>query len=124
VRAITTGWITALLTLACGGSQPELPPISDPATEADELSWFQRFAMDRVLDYRVWSGARAGFVALIARNGRIVYARTTGMADIEANVPMALDTRFHLASMTKPVTAVADLILVDVGRLSLDDPVE
>jgi CubicO group peptidase (beta-lactamase class C family) len=124
VRAITTGWITAFLSLACGGSQPELPPISDPATEADELSWFQRFAMDRVLDYRVWSGARAGFVALIARNGRIVYARTTGMADIEANVPMALDTRFHLASMTKPVTAVAALILVDEGRLSLDDPVE
>jgi CubicO group peptidase (beta-lactamase class C family) len=76
--------------------------------------------MDRVLDYRVWSGARAGFVALVARGGHLVYGYTAGWADLEAKTPMALDTRFHLASMTKPVTAVAAMILVEEGRLSLD----
>ncbi len=80
--------------------------------------------MDRVLDYRVWSGARAGFVALVARNGRMVYARTTGQADRASGVPMTLDTRFHIASMTKPVTAVAAMILIEEGRLSLDDSIE
>jgi CubicO group peptidase (beta-lactamase class C family) len=121
-RAIATAlWLAAGLGTGCGGSRPELPPIGEPAIEGDELSWIRRFAMDRVLDYRVWSGARSGFVALVARNGRVVYGRTTGLADVEAGVPMDLDTRFHIASMTKPITAVAAMILVEEGRLSLDD---
>ena len=97
--------------------------MGEPVGEADAISWIRRVAMDRVLDYRVWSGARAGFVALVARNGRIVYARTTGHADRASVTAMALDTRFQLTSMTKPVTAVAAMILVEEGRLSLDDPV-
>jgi CubicO group peptidase (beta-lactamase class C family) len=115
-------WLAAVIALACGGSRPELPLIGEPAAEADALSWARRVAMDGVLDYRVWSGARAGFVALVARNGRLVYGRATGWADLEAAVPMTLDTPFHVASMTKPVTAVAAMILVEEGRLSLDDP--
>jgi CubicO group peptidase (beta-lactamase class C family) len=122
--AIATAWLAALLSLACGGSQPELAPIGEPARGADAISWVRRFAMDRVLDYRVWSGARAGFVALVARNGRVVYGRTSGWADVEARVPMTLDTRFQLSSMTKPITAVAALILVEEGRLALDDRVD
>ncbi len=112
-----------LFSLACVGSEPQVPAIGEPATDVDQLSWIRRVAIDRVLDYRVWSGARAGFVALVARNGRIVYARTTGDSDRESGIAMELDTRFHLASMTKPVTAVAAMILVQDGRLSLDDPV-
>jgi CubicO group peptidase (beta-lactamase class C family) len=79
--------------------------------------------MDRVLDYRVWSGERAGYVALVVRNGRLAYARTSGWADVDAGVPMTLDTRFHIASMTKPITAVATMILVEEGRISLDHPI-
>jgi CubicO group peptidase (beta-lactamase class C family) len=120
----TALWLATSLGLACGGSRPELPPIGEPASEADALSWVRRVAMDRVLDYRVWSGARSGYVALVARNGRVVYGRTTGLSDIEAGIPMQLDTRFHLASMTKPITAVAAMILVEKGQLSLDDPLE
>lgn len=121
--AILGTCLLALLVLACDGSTPSLPPIGQPATEADELSWLRRVAMDRVLDYRVWRGARSGYVALVARNGRVVFGRTTGWQDIDAGIPMALDTRFHLASMTKPITAVAAMILVQEGRLSLDDRV-
>jgi CubicO group peptidase (beta-lactamase class C family) len=123
--ALVTGmWLTAMLGLACDGSSPQLPRIGGSATEADELSWIRRFAMDRLLDFRVWSGARSGFVALVARNGRVVYGRTTGFADVEASVPMQLDTRFQLASMTKPITAVAAMMLVEDGRISLDDPLD
>ena len=131
-RSVTTGrrrrrfypslWISLLL-LGCGGSQPELPSIGKAAEEEHTLSWLRRFAIDRVIDYRVWSGARSGFVALIARGGSVVYGRTSGLADIEARLPMALDTRFHLASMTKPITAVAAMILVEEGRLALEEPV-
>lgn len=110
--------------LACGGNDPGIPPISAPDEPRETLSWVQTFAMDRVLDYRVWSGARSGFVALVARRGHVVYARTTGLANREEQLPMQLDTRFHLASMTKPITAVAAMLLIEDGRLSLDDPIE
>ncbi|MEZ4281130.1 MAG: serine hydrolase domain-containing protein [Myxococcota bacterium] len=120
--------LTVSILVACGGTEPPFPDVGHPELEApagasNHLSWPRRFAIDRMLDYRVFSGARAGFVALVAREGRIVYARTTGAADLEAGVPMSLDTRFHIASMTKPITAVAALMLVDDGKLSLDDPV-
>jgi len=113
---------------ACGGTEPPFPDvgrpeIEEPASASSPLAWPRRFAIDRILDYRVFSGARAGFVALIAREGCVVYARTTGFADLEAHVPRSLDTRFHIASMTKPITAVAALMLVDDGKLSLEDPV-
>ncbi|MCR9096944.1 MAG: beta-lactamase family protein [bacterium] len=114
--------VLLLLLIGCGGDEPPLPAIGE-APDRGELSAWRRFAIDRVLDYRVASGARAGFVALVAREGRVVYARTTGMADLEKQAPMTLDTRFHLASMSKAITAVAALVLVDDGRLGLDDPV-
>jgi CubicO group peptidase (beta-lactamase class C family) len=76
-----------------------------------------------MFDYRVWSGARSGYIAMFARDGEIVYATTAGYADVERRIPMALDTRVRIASMTKPITAVAAMTLVEDGRLSLDDPV-
>jgi CubicO group peptidase (beta-lactamase class C family) len=66
---------------------------------------------------------QSGYVALFARDGRVVHVETAGYADIESARPMRLDTRFRMASMTKPVTAVAAMILVEEGRLGLDDPV-
>lgn len=114
-----------LVSLACGGEQPPFPVI-DPLHSGDasnDLGWFRRIAIDRLLDFRVWSGARAGFVVLVARDGRVVYARNTGEADPQTGDPMQLGTRFHLASMTKPITAVAALMLVEEGRLSLDTAV-
>ena len=113
-----------MLCLACGGSEPELPALDGLAREPDRLGSIRRFAMDRVLDLQIWRGAAAGFVALVAHDGRVVYGRTTGFADVEGRVPMTLDTRFQIASMTKPITAVAAMILVEEGRLALDDRVD
>ncbi len=122
-RRATGRCATLLLTLctaaACGGRSPELSGLGGEAS----LPWWQRIALDRAIDFRVFTEARSGYVALVARDGQPVYARTAGWADIDARVPMALDTRFHIASMTKPITAVAAMILVEDGRLSLDDRV-
>jgi len=65
----------------------------------------------------------AGFVTLIARRGQVVHFEKCGMAEIETNKPMALDTIFRIYSMTKPITSVAVLMLMEEGRLRLDDPV-
>lgn len=64
----------------------------------------------------------AGAVTLVARRGRIVHLEAVGMADMENQKPMQKDTIFAIASMTKPVTATAVMILQDEGKLSVDDP--
>ena len=102
---------------------PELPAASAGAPEAEGLSWLGHNAIDWILDWRVATGARSGYVALVAKGGRVVHGYAVGSADGESATPMAMDTRFRMASMTKPVTAVAAMILVEEGKLSLDDPV-
>ncbi|MFE2958570.1 serine hydrolase domain-containing protein [Nocardia tengchongensis] len=69
-------------------------------------------------------GEVAGAVAAIYRHGRLVRVETAGVADRATGRPMRRDTLFRIASMTKPITTVAALTLVDEGRLGLDDPVE
>jgi len=111
---------------ACGDPQQPLQDVAHAIgidASPDRLSTLRQFAIDRVLDYRVSSGARAGFVALVANDQGLVYARTVGAADRESNVKMTLDTRFRISSMTKPITAVAAMLLVEDGRLALDDAV-
>lgn len=65
----------------------------------------------------------AGSVTLVARQGRVVHLAAVGHADLEQRRVMQPDTLFAVASMTKPVTAVALMILADEGKISLDDPV-
>jgi CubicO group peptidase (beta-lactamase class C family)/predicted alpha/beta superfamily hydrolase len=66
----------------------------------------------------------AGAVTLVATPGGIVHLDATGKADIAADKPMRPDTIFWIASMTKPITATAVMMLQDEGKLSVDDPVE
>lgn len=112
--------------LGCGGSGAPLPDL--PAARAelpapDGLSWWRRAAINAVVDGRVAMGGRSGFVVLVARDGRLIHGTTTGYQDIEAEIPMSMETRFQIASMTKPVIGTAAMILVEEGRLGLDDPV-
>lgn len=66
----------------------------------------------------------AGAVALVADREKVLSVTAVGFADIEAKKPMKEDAVFWIASQTKAMTAVAVLMLVDEGKLSLDDPVE
>ena len=65
----------------------------------------------------------AGAVTLVARKGKIAYLKAAGWQDKESQIEMKDDTIFRLASMTKPVTCVAVLILYEEGHFRLDDPV-
>lgn len=65
----------------------------------------------------------AGMVTMVARRGRVAHFERLGMMDIEANKPMQLDTIFRIRSMTKPITAVAVMILYEEGHFQLYDPV-
>lgn len=114
-----------VLLLACSESlEVSLPPANPDSQPPERLSSLAMSALDAVLELDTRRGAVSGYVAMFARDGHVVHATTVGYADIEARRPMQLDTRFRLASMTKPVTAVAALLLIEEGRLRLDDPVE
>ncbi len=65
----------------------------------------------------------AGAVTLVASREGVLDVETFGQADIAKNVPMRPDTMFWIASMTKPITASAILMLQDQGKLAVDDPV-
>ncbi len=77
-------------------------------------SWYQA---------RVDAGELPGAVVAIARNGRLAYLELVGFQDSARKNPMQADSIFWIASMTKPVTSVAAMILVEQGKLALDAPV-
>jgi CubicO group peptidase (beta-lactamase class C family) len=64
----------------------------------------------------------AGAVLLVARHGKVGYLEAVGMQDVEAGTAMSPGTIFRIASMTKPVTSTAIMLLADQGRLDLSDP--
>src|SRR5438552_2220704 len=64
-----------------------------------------------------------GAVVLIARAGRVGYAEAFGFRDREAGAPMTADAIFRVASMTKPMTSVAAMMLAEEGRLQIAAPV-
>jgi CubicO group peptidase (beta-lactamase class C family) len=65
----------------------------------------------------------SGIVTLVARRGKIAHLEAHGLIDIESGKPMPKDGIFRLASMSKPITAVAVMMLVEEGRVRLNDPV-
>jgi CubicO group peptidase (beta-lactamase class C family) len=72
----------------------------------------------------VRAGEVSGAVTLVATRDRIVHLEATGRADLASGRPMRPDTIFWIASMTKPITATAVLMLQDEGKLSVEDLVE
>ncbi|MCS0599925.1 beta-lactamase family protein [Streptomyces sp. LP11] len=80
--------------------------------------------LDRHVAGHVDAGRLPGYLLALARGGRVAHLSTYGRRDVAAGLPVEADTLWRIYSMTKPVTAVAVLMLVEEGRLSLDDPLE
>lgn len=80
--------------------------------------------LDAFLRRQVEARRVVGIAAhVVRRDGAVVYHGAAGLRDPDADDPVRPDTLFRLASMTKPVTAAAVLVLADAGRIALDDPV-
>ena len=79
--------------------------------------------IDRFLQQAVDSNRIAGAVGLVIRDGVVVYERAVGWSDREQNRRMTTDAIFRVASQTKAITSTAVLMLVEEGRIALDDPV-
>jgi len=71
----------------------------------------------------VHDGKLPGFHLVVSRHGKVAHQHRFGMRDIEASLPVEADTLYRIYSMTKPITSVALMMLVEEGRLLLSDPV-
>jgi CubicO group peptidase (beta-lactamase class C family) len=75
------------------------------------------------IESMVNAGAFAGAATLVWRDGKVVQIGTFGWRDVEARLPIERDTLFRIASMTKPITSTAALMLFEEGRFALDEPI-
>ena len=97
---------------------------SEPTGPGD-VAGFDPDRLQRVADFTralVNDGHLAGTDVLVARHGRVALRSMAGMADRERDVPVADDSLWRIYSMTKPITSVVVMQLVDEGRLRLRDP--
>lgn len=79
--------------------------------------------IDTAINREISAGKIPGAVALIARNGEIVYHKAFGNADIRTRTPMTTNSIFRIASMTKAVTTAGVMILYEHGHFRLNDPI-
>lgn len=111
-RVVLLTAVAVALTLCCGRrAAAQQQQLADP------------FARTRVLLNRHVSQKHvAGAVALVSQRDRIVLQHVVGWQDVAARKSIRRDTMFRIASMTKPITSVAIMVLADDGKLSTDDP--
>src|ERR1700709_654961 len=107
------------LTAAAGSSA--IAPVGDPEALGFSSSRLARIAAWQ--QTQVDAGAFSGAVAAIARNGKGAYLRAAGLRARAKPTPLQGDAIFWIASMTKPVTSVAAMMLVEEGKLDLAAPV-
>lgn len=116
-----------LLCVAIGASSASAADRTEalPAATAQSQG-FSPARLERVTRYlqtAIDQGHYAGAVTLVARRGRIVQWQGLGYRDVARSAPMRPAAIFQIYSMTKPITSVAALLLMEEGRLTLEDPV-
>ncbi len=104
-------------------SAPARPRGAPGAAHGARLSPDRLKRIDEVMQRYVDENRIAGMVGLVLQNGRPVYEKAFGWADREANRRMTVDAIFRIASQTKAITSTAVLMLVEEGRIGLDQPV-
>ncbi len=133
--ALATAGLAALALASCastgiGSGDAPLASAAAPASDALYapaaslgLDTAALATLDAALASLAADQTRAGYVAMVGRGDKIGHVSVVGARDLASGAPMEADTRFRIASMTKAVTAVTALSLVEDGLLKLDDPV-
>jgi len=105
MRFLRALWVCSfsLVAVVALADDPKIAPVLQPFVESHSL---------------------AGAVTLVASKDKVLSLETVGFADIAAKKPMAANTMFWIASMSKPITGTALMLLVDEGKVNVNDPVE
>jgi CubicO group peptidase (beta-lactamase class C family) len=114
-------WIAVAIVLAVLPLSAALSNATRPEDVGFSSERLQRInqMVQRYIDNKEITGA----VTIVARKGKVAHYEAQGLMDLEAKTPMRKDAIFRMASMSKPVTAVAILMLVEEGKVRLTDPV-
>jgi CubicO group peptidase (beta-lactamase class C family) len=98
-------------------------PLPSTKPEAVGLSQERLDRIHAMVKKHIDAGEISGAVMLVARKGQIAYLDVQGTMDVDSKKPMARDSVFRLASMTKPVIGVSIMMLLEEGKLRLTDPI-
>ena len=113
-----------LLLLAAVPASLSAQTASHSAARADNGFSTERLKRtDAYLQQQVDSNRIAGAVGLVLRDGKVVYERAVGWADKESGRRMTTDAMFRIASQTKALTSIAIMILMEEGKVALNNPV-
>ena len=120
-------FLVAVLLAASAAAQPRKIPVTPGPVLAPPpsvgMSAERVGRITKTMQRYVAEGRIAGTVTYLMRRGKLVHFEATGWANVEGKIPMQKDTIFRIASMSKAVTSVAAMILIEEGRLSLETPV-
>lgn len=115
-------YLLLLATFTLLISLPIMLPNTSQSAGLPKLNTKGAAAIDRMLEAATANKEIPGVVAAVVNKDQILYLKAFGKQDVGKNIPMTKDTVFRIASMTKPVTSVAIMMLVEQGKLRLDDP--
>lgn len=120
-----TSWLAALAVVVALATSAALTAASLPmaAPESVGLSKERLHRVHELVERHMKAGEITGAVMLVARKGQVAYVDVAGTMDKDGRRPMRRDSVFRLASMTKPVVGVAVMMMLEEGRLRLDDAV-
>lgn len=119
----TRGCLVALAVFVLVSTWPLPAATTLVKPEEVGLSSERLTRVGEMVQRHIQAGDFSGAVTLVARRGRVAHLESSGVIDIERNEAAASDSLFRIASMSKPVTAVAILILMEDGKVRLTDPV-
>src|SRR5690606_38129278 len=115
--------VAAALALAALAGLAQAAPLPAAAPEDVGMSSERLARIDAAMQLAIDKGELPGAVVMIARAGKLAYAKSLGWQDKAAGVRMREHSISRLYSMTKPVTSVAVMMLVEEGRVGLHEPV-
>ena len=116
-RVLVASALSVMSLVAVIASSPVMKP-EDVGLSSERL---QRIT--QMIQRRIASGDIAGAVTVVARRGRIAHVAAQGVMDLQTKQPMSPQTMFRIASMTKPVVGTSVMMLIEDGKLHLNDPV-
>jgi CubicO group peptidase (beta-lactamase class C family) len=127
-RSFRSCWFAVLATVALAGmfagqSVQGAGSLLTAKPEEVGLSSERLARIHDAVQRHIEAGSVSGAVTLVARHGKVAHLEAHGLMDVESKRPMPKDGIFRLASMSKPVTAVAVMMMVEEGKVRLGDPV-
>src|ERR1700742_1342714 len=109
------------------GAASAAPALAEGSFDLPAGAHFNLQKLERIGEFfrgEIADGKIPGAIVLIQQHGKPVYFEKFGVRDVATGLPMTDDTIFTVYSMSKPVTSVAAMMLVDEGKLKLSDPIE